>query len=57
MTQTPIHLPAFVNYKCRTCGWCCKQYNITFSSDEYPRRQTPPFPAQTIQEGDQRVIE
>ena len=37
MTQTPIHLPAFVNYECQTCAWCCKQYNITFSSDEYRR--------------------
>jgi len=37
MTQAPIHIPAFVNYECQTCGWCCRQYEITFSSDEYRR--------------------
>jgi len=33
----PLHLPAFVNYSCTTCGWCCHQYDITFSRADYER--------------------
>ena len=24
-----LHIPAFINYDCQLCGWCCHQYDIT----------------------------
>ena len=32
-----IHVPPFVNYTCQQCGWCCRQYDISFSRREYER--------------------
>lgn len=32
-----LHAPPFVNYTCQTCGWCCRQYDITFSEADYER--------------------
>jgi len=32
-----IHAPPFVNYSCQTCGWCCRQYDITFSKADQER--------------------
>ncbi len=32
-----LHIPPFVSYACQSCGWCCHQYDITFSSEEYER--------------------
>jgi len=34
---TPLHIPPFVNYECTLCGWCCRQYDISFSQDDYDR--------------------
>lgn len=36
MSET-FHLPAFVNYSCTLCGWCCHQYDITFSKADHDR--------------------
>ena len=30
----PIHIPPFAHYDCKLCGWCCRQYYITFSEEE-----------------------
>lgn len=35
MSQTALHVPAFVNYDCRMCGWCCRQYELVFSAEEH----------------------
>ena len=32
-----LHIPAFVNYECQLCGWCCHQYDITFSQADFDR--------------------
>jgi Fe-S-cluster containining protein len=32
-----MHIPPFINYTCQTCGWCCHQYDITFSQADYDR--------------------
>jgi len=32
-----LHLPPFGRYDCVMCGWCCRQYDITFSADDYRR--------------------
>ena len=32
-----LRIPAFVNYDCQLCGWCCHQYDITFSTADYER--------------------
>ncbi len=32
-----LHAPPFVNYDCQTCGWCCRQYDISFSREDYER--------------------
>nr|HRU07668.1 YkgJ family cysteine cluster protein [Candidatus Brocadiia bacterium] len=32
-----LHLPPFARYDCVMCGWCCKQYDITFSAEDYKR--------------------
>jgi len=37
MPKSDFHIPTFVNYDCELCGWCCKQYDITFSEAEYKR--------------------
>ena len=31
----PIHLPPFANYDCVMCGWCCRQFDITFSEADH----------------------
>ena len=36
MNET-LHLPPFVNYDCQLCGWCCHQYDITFSKADHER--------------------
>ena len=36
MSET-LHLPPFVNYSCTMCGWCCHQYDITFSKADHDR--------------------
>jgi len=33
----PLHIPPFVNYDCRLCGWCCRQYDISFSKEDLER--------------------
>jgi Fe-S-cluster containining protein len=35
--QDTLHIPPFINYTCQTCGWCCHQYDITFSQADYDR--------------------
>ena len=35
--QDEIHLPPFVRYDCVQCGWCCGQFDITFSEDDARR--------------------
>ena len=37
MATSALHVPAFVNYECELCGWCCRQYDITFSAAECER--------------------
>jgi len=32
-----LHVPPFVNYECRLCGWCCRQYDISFSRADFAR--------------------
>jgi len=32
-----LHIPPFVNYDCTLCGWCCHQYDISFSQEDYER--------------------
>ena len=32
-----LHAPPFVNYQCQLCGWCCHQYDITFSDADFRR--------------------
>ena len=44
MTQLELHIPPFVNYDCQTCGWCCRQYDITVAPEEYKRFQKLDWP-------------
>ena len=32
-----LHAPEFVNYACQLCGWCCHQYDISFSRADFER--------------------
>jgi Fe-S-cluster containining protein len=32
-----LHAPEFVNYACQLCGWCCRQYDISFSRADFER--------------------
>jgi len=32
-----LHAPGFVNYACQLCGWCCHQYDISFSKADFER--------------------
>ena len=32
-----LHIPPFVNYSCQLCGWCCHQYDISFSRNDFER--------------------
>jgi Fe-S-cluster containining protein len=32
-----LHAPGFVNYACQLCGWCCHQYDISFSRADFER--------------------
>jgi lysine-N-methylase len=32
-----LHAPEFVNYACQLCGWCCHQYDISFSQADFER--------------------
>ena len=36
MTES-LHAPGFVNYACQLCGWCCHQYDISFSQADFDR--------------------
>jgi len=35
--HAPLHAPEFVNYACQLCGWCCHQYDISFSTADFER--------------------
>ena len=37
MADPELHVPAFVNYECQLCGFCCRQYDITFSEEEHKK--------------------
>lgn len=43
MAKQPLHIPAFLNYACERCGWCCRQEGIPISEAEQRRIAATPW--------------
>ena len=43
MAKQPLHIPAFLNYACERCGWCCRQAGIPISEAEQRRIAATPW--------------